>query len=285
MISVSELTRLLSEGPSERELAEAIMSDPLLNAKFELEGDYLTERHTGTAIDRLGEESRSRLRAKSNLMYATRFAQLLRPSRFKMVAVSGSTSYGSASRSKDLDLFCVAPTGQLWYSLAWGLIMARIFGFISPQSPVLCFSCIMDEWFAHSKFSEVQGPLFARDALETKVIKGHDVYKSLMRAAEWISAFYPAAYEPSEYSGAPTTTEKRPSVFARAINIFILTTLGRYLKLKSALLNRKLDAAHRAWDVFDVQCGEDHLLYESRRYASMRQRYDEVLTAAPEVKG
>jgi hypothetical protein len=283
LISVHELTRLLSERTSERELAEAIASDPLLNARFELKGDYLTERRPGPGASQLSEESHSRRRATSNLVHAVRFAQLLRPSRFRMVAASGSTSYGSASKSKDLDLFCVAPAGQLWYSLTWGLIMARVFSFISSQSPPVCFSCVMDERFARSTFSDVQGPLFARDALETKVIKGYDVHRSLMRMARWISMFYPAAYELSEYSGTPVLTTNRPSVLERALNIFLFTTVGRYLKLKSTLLNKKLAAARRAWDVFDIQCEEDHLIYESRRYVSLKQRYEEVL-AATQIK-
>ena len=157
--------------------------------------------------------------------------------------------------------------------------MARVFSFISSQSPPICFSCVMDERFARSTFSDVQGPLFARDALETKVIKGYDVYQSLMRMAGWISIYYPAAYEPSEYSGIPILITNRPSGLERVLNIFMFATVGSYLKLKSTLLNRKLYAARRTWDVFDIKCEEDHLIYESRRYVSMKQRYEDVLAA------
>ena len=256
-------------------MADAVASDPLLSSRFELKGDYLAERRASSEGYDVEAESHSRMRAVFNMEYAARFARLLRPARFRMVAVSGSTSYGSASRSKDLDLFCVAPAGALWRSLTWGLIMARASGIFSPRSPSVCFSCIMDERYARSTFSKAQGPLFARDALETKVLMGHDFHRFLMKTARWISSFYPVAYGRSGSSGDELPPEDRPSALERVLNLFMFATAGRYLALKSSLLNRKLMATGRSWDVFDVRCDEDHLIYESRRYVSMRRRYEE----------
>ncbi|MCL4355145.1 MAG: hypothetical protein JRN56_01905 [Nitrososphaerota archaeon] len=260
-------------------MVNAITFDPSLNSKFELKGDYLSERRQGSEASDIEAESRNRARARSNMEYAAKFARLLRPARFKMIAVSGSTSYGSASRSKDLDLFCIAPAGALWRSLTWGLIMARVSSLISPRSPSVCLSCIMDERYAHSKFSTPQGPLFARDALATKVIMGYDIHRSLMKTARWISAYYPAAYEHSEFSEAHIQPMVHHNISERIMNLFMFATAGRYLKLKSSLLNRRLNATRRNWDVFDIQCEEDHLIYESRRYVSMRQRYEALLAS------
>ena len=137
----------------------------------------------------------------------------------------------------------------------------------------------MDERYAYSTFSTPQGPLFARDALATKVILGYDVHRFLMKMARWISAFYPAAYDYPEFSGTYIQPTVHHSILERVTNLFMFATAGRYLKLKSSLLNRRLNAAHRSWDVFDIQCEEDHLIYESRRYVSMRQRYEESLVS------
>lgn len=284
LISIHELTRLLATSTSEQEVAKAIMHDPHLSSRFEITDGYVVERRPGGGASDLREESRNRVRARSNMALAVRFERLLRPARFRMVAVSGSTSYGSASSSKDLDLFCVAPAGRLWYSLTWGLIMARVFALVSPRSPCICLSCIMDERYAFSLFSRAQGPLFARDAIETKVVRGRDTHSSLMRAAGWITAFYPGAYESSEFSAAPLPTMNSPSVLERVTNRFIFITVGKYMRLKSALLNRRLRTAHRSWDVFEIQCSEDHLVYESKRYASMRQRYTEAFDFMPDVR-
>lgn len=276
MVSIKELVRLLPERTSEEELLEAIVSLPSLTTRFELKGGYVTERFE-SGIDVSEREAEGRKRAGTNMKHAARLVSYLGSNPFHMIAVSGSTSYGSASRSRDLDLFCVSPPKKMWLSLTLGLIISRIYRLSNRDSPNVCLSCIMDRDYAYSAFSYERGALFARDAIETKVMKGRGEYLSLLNAAGWISKYYPLAYEASNVVPSSTKEILRASVFDRFLNSLLFLTVGKYLGIKSAVLNRKLAAGGRAADLFDVLVGEDHLIYESRRYSALRREYDEVL--------
>jgi hypothetical protein len=286
LVSVQELLELLPERASEDDLVEAISSAPSLSSKFELRAGYITEKLGESEADfLLSSEARSRLTARTNMRFAVLFVPFLHSSRFKMVAVSGSTSYRSASRSRDLDLFCVAPSGRMWLSLTLGLIAARVFGLRWRKAPQVCLSCVMDEDFALRLFASQQGPLFARDALETKVMKGRQTYQSLLDRARWISDVYPSAYAATKRpSPDPPRRSPRPSAFDYIVNRFLYFTVGTYIKAKSALLNRRLTAMGQVDGVFEIRSAEDHLIYESKRYADLRREYSAVLSARTAVQ-
>lgn len=284
LISVRELSRLLPESASESELAEAISSTPSLSSKFELQSGYLTERSRGDRHGALETEMRNREIARINMAHASRFVSLLHLSRFKMVAVSGSTSYGSPSRSRDLDIFCVAPAGRMWLSLTQGLLMARAFGLLRRTAPPVCLSCVTDEDYARNAFVSQRDPLFARDALQTKVVKGRTFYRSLLSSASWISSFYPHAYDSKAPPDVPQIRASGPSSVDRVVNHLLFFIVGRYLAAKSSLLNRKLNATGRRTDVFETRSGEDHLIYESRRYTALKHEYRSVLAARTSVR-
>ena len=277
LVTVGELLRLLPESASELDLAEAIASTPYLSSRFELNGGYLTERARVPMAVPGEEELQNRVAAKMNMVHAVHFVSLLRSNPFKMIAVSGSTSYGSASHSRDLDLFCVAPTGRLWLSLSEGLVMARVSDLFHRDAPKVCFSCIMDEDYARFAFASERDPLFARDALETKVLKGHALYESLMKRAAWISILFPVAYGRVRESSASGEVGAPPSSWDLALNRVLSVFVGGFLRLKSTFLNRKLMTARRGGDVFVVNSAEDHLIYESRRYTDLRREYRALL--------
>jgi len=191
-----------------------------------------------------------------------------------VVAVSGSTSYGSASLSRDADLFCVTPQGRMWILLAKGLIIARVYRLVNRRAPHFCLSCVMDETYARSVFSSQQHPLFARDALEAKVLIGRDIYKSLLGTAAWMSAYFPVAYREAVSDTPREHKTQRRQALAGILNRLLFVTLGRYIRAKSSLLNRNLKASGRSGDLFRVRLGVDHLIYESRRYVDLRREYE-----------
>ncbi|MDV3278133.1 MAG: hypothetical protein LYZ69_06675 [Nitrososphaerales archaeon] len=274
----------MPERTSEPELVEAINSAPFLRSKFELRSGYLTERTAESESPVLSTELGSRRRAKTNLSYAERFAPLLGREVMQVVAVSGSTSYRSASRSSDLDLFCIASRGTMWLSLAKSLLLARAFRLANPESPQICFSCIMDESFAVSLFSEKRDSLFARDALVTLVLKGERTYHDLLGRARWISLYYPALYSSKLESGNGLRgTAAQPSWATAVLDRFLHITVGAYIKVKSNLLNRKLAKQRRQDDAFDLRMGLDHLIVESNRYTRLRRAYA-TLKASPGVQ-
>jgi len=274
LVSVQELSRLLPEMASESEVEAAILSDTSLSSRFELKSGYLTERSEDLQPDPLLLEAESRRVARANLSHASKLVPLLLPSGFIVVAVSGSTSYGSASLSRDADLFCVAPPGRMWVSLAKGLLIARAYGLVNRRAPNFCLSCVMDEAYAHSVFRLQGHPLFARDALEAKVLVGRGSYKSLLKTAGWMSDYFPFAYREAIMDSPEASKIQRRPALARILNRLLFLTLSRYIRVKSSLLNRNLRAGGRSGDLFRVRCGEDHLIYESRRYVDLRREYE-----------
>lgn len=288
LVSLKDLLPLLPEKATEEELAEAISATPELSARFELRSGCVTERSDNVPDGQaLISEVRNRRYARANLWWAGRFVLRLRSTSFSMVAASGSTSYRSASRSRDLDLFCVAPAGRLWTSLTRGLILARAFRAFCPKSPEICFSCVMDEKYALALFREEQGPLFARDALETIVLRGEPTYTKLLGEAEWISTLYPNAYSARAGGSASAPASGRePSGFSRAAEAFLFAIVGGYLRAKARMLNARLSKFGQLDSVFTVRYGRGHLIYESRRYSKLKQRYSSgISTARPGAEG
>jgi hypothetical protein len=274
MISIRELLSLLSEPASEGELAEAIEAIPYLKSRFELRAGFLTERTKKQAPDSviLGD-IKGRATARANMRFAVDFVRLLR-SPFKMVAVSGSTSYRSASKSKDLDFFSIAHSGRVWVALTQGLLLARVYSVFHRDSPQICLSCNMDENYARSVFGREQGPLFARDALAARVLKGTKTYLSLLNHANWISSIYPTAYMASATRADDhSELERAPTIFGRMLNRFLYLTVGTYIKAKSKMLSRRLERSGLDSNAFVVRSSERHLLYESKRYTDLRKQY------------
>ena len=110
------------------------------------------------------------------------------------------------------------------------------------------------------------------DAIEAKVLKGSEVYESLLGRAAWISDFFPVAY----LKIATRDVQRRSKATSspkRVLNRFLFYTVGKFLRLKASMLNGRLTGRGRNVDLFDVRSAEDHLVYESSRYAALRGDY------------
>ncbi len=273
LISVQDILPMLPESVSELDLAEAIRSQPSLRTRFSLSSGFLTEK-SADPILALRAEGHGRRKASLNLRHARLFLPLLARSRFRMISVSGSSSYASAGHSQDLDFFCVSPAGRMWISLGKALLLSRVYSSLHREAPPICLSCVMDQRFARETFAKDQGPLFARDALQAVVMAGRSTYASLMKTATWVGEVFPAAYDAARGAdGEQTENSKAPSSFDVIVNRLLFLVVGSYIKTKSALLNRRLAADGRNKSAFSTRSGEDHLIYESRRYSDLREEY------------
>lgn len=277
LVTLRELVPLLGETTTESELAEAFNTFPLLRSRFELRSGYVTEKSDSEGRISINRERRSREDAFRNISFAARFMPMLHLNPFSMLAISGSTSYLSASRSRDLDLFCVAPRGQMWLSLTQALILARVYRLTRPDAPQICFSCVMDEEYAERAFTNERSSLFARDALATIVMRGDGTYGSLIRGASWISSFYPEAYSMRrrQTTNAPSP-RRRAGLFECLLDRMLFVMVGSFLRMKASVLNRRLARRQRSEGAFFVRAGFDHLLYESARYSKLRHIYSTV---------
>lgn len=282
LVTLQELLPLMHSQVSEEELAEAIHSTPSLNARFDLTGGYMTEKSPkGDRDQAVLAERANRRSASENLLWAEKFARAARSIPFDVVAASGSTSYQSASKSKDIDFFCVSSRGEMWTSLTKALLLARTFGLLHRGSPRVCFSCVMDEDFAMSMFATERSPLFARDALQAVVLMGQARYRELLGRAPWMSAYFPRAYA-EKVSARSERVGARPSQspWKRALEMLIFLAAGVYIRVKSEMLNRKFARSKESDSTFNARVARDHLIYESMRYVMLRRRYAENLAFA-----
>ncbi|MBI3023847.1 MAG: hypothetical protein HYY68_09040 [Thaumarchaeota archaeon] len=63
------------------------------------------------------------------------------------------------------------------------------------------------------------------------------------------------------------------SAIKRILNSYLFHVVGRYIRLKSSLLNRRLAKEGKMSSIFAVRMGEDHCIYESVRYRQLRELY------------
>jgi hypothetical protein len=273
LLSISELLSLLPEHGSEDELERAIRSNPDLNTAYELKSGFIVERSDlGSGAE--ARERASRLKARLNLAQAERIVPFLKSPQTLLIGVSGSTSYKSASKSDDVDFFCVTKKGTLWVFLTRALILSRVMRHLWAEAPDVCLSCTLDAENAERSFASSGDSLVARDALSMIVAFGKGYYEGLLRKGQWISDFYPKLY--ASRLGADSNSETRtvePTLAQRVVNRFLYLTVGTYVKVKSRIHNGRLARQGRYDSVFTLLMGENRCVYESARYSKMRSMY------------
>jgi hypothetical protein len=276
-LSIRELIDLTSLDYSEAELCLSWGDFPELR-EYVVSSGFVVEREMALDPQHFQKEnSNRRMRAASNLYYASKFASLARGRGARVLSVSGSTSYLSVSPTDDLDFFLIARKDALWPSLVKRLLLARVFRIVENESPDLCLSYVVDESFALKEFTSLQDGLFARDALAARVLRGRAYYDSLLGASQWMGRYFPKLYsERVRHSEKTITEQTKSSVFARIANYFLFIVAGNYIKTKSRLLNRKYAKQGRNSSLFKVRIGLDHCIYESLRYLQLRRVYSSL---------
>lgn len=277
VMSLRELLGLAGIDASERDLAAAFDSSRL-GSRFLLQSGYVVERAYSGSDPRaaVATENVRRKRAQENLRIASGFGRSL-VQRTVILSVSGGNSYLSAREGEDIDFFCVTRSDEMWVFMLRALLLARVHRLANREAPQLCFSCVMDERRARKEFSEKHDPIFARDALTTRVIGGTGAYNALLRSARWMADFFPAFYtlRLRETEGSGSYCEEAPRNPA-ILNEFLRHTLGTFLRMKSWALNRRLAKRSRNSSVFQTRVGKGYYVYESNRYRKLRGMYPGV---------
>jgi hypothetical protein len=273
VLSLSELLELLPDRKTETELEHAIKANPNLDSEYEISSGFIVERSGVPAAEQV--ERARREKARSNLISGAGISQLLATNQLRMMGISGSTSYRSASRSEDLDFFSVTEKQGLWVFLTRALIISRAIRHMRRSAPDVCLSCTVDSEYAERFFAATNGALFARDALSMVVLAGRDYYRYLIRRGSWMSSIYPRLYSARAGNRAPAIPrEPGPPTSSRIVNRFLYATVGMYIRAKSFLHNRRFLKQGRTDSVFKLLVGEDHCIYESARYTKMRTMYE-----------
>jgi len=281
-LTLSDLSLLLGPEATPAELEQAFESYPVLNSKYQLKSGFVFEKGSDMQVS---AELAKKTLALRNTALASALVRRLRQRSCTVIAVSGSTSYNSVKLSDDLDLFCVTRDDSAWIFLTKALLLLRASRLASARFSSATISCVMDSRFAEEDFGREQDALFARDALNAMAIHGAGEYTQLLRRAGWIAKFFPRLY--TERVGPPRVElpRRRQSVLTRIFNQFLFLTVGRYVKVRSLLENRRF-ARSGAWGrSFVAMLGPDHCIFESLRYKQMRKMYGRMDVPAERQSG
>ncbi len=274
-LSLAEALRLTSTEMSEEELASAW-------ARLGLSSEY--PLHSGRFVSRraLQEADPAAIAAKVreggrtvavNMRIAKAVWRVFSKDGLRVFAVSGGNSYEFARQNDDIDVFCVTRTGSLWPFVLKHLLVSRFYATFRKDIPRLCFSYILDEESARREFSEPKDRLFARDALNLKVVEGHGFFVSLLEGAGWMKELFPKAYAKSVSAAANPAPETGPSTGARILNLFLFRTIGFYIGAKSVLDNMRNRKRGTSQFVNELSVGQGYILFESCKYQSLRGMY------------
>ena len=281
MLSLKDVILLASLDMTEDELIRAWDECDELNSAYQIVSGRILERNARQDdghYEMMDEYAERLLRATSNVAFAKKFVSFLQDKNLKLVCISGSTSYLSVSREDDLDFCLVTKRNRMWTTFAKSLLLARLFRISEPSSPSLCLSYVADEDFITSQFRKPQDALFARDAISATVVRGEGFFSTLLYLGSWMARYFPKMYNlrlQGRMKGTPVDYDTS-SLVERILDIFVFYIIGRYIRVKSNLLNRKLSKLGLRDSVFKVKMGKDHCIYESFSYMELKRMYSEL---------
>lgn len=280
LVTLQDIVALTHIDLTREEIEARWPSISQLSSRFELRNGFVRDRafsQRGIDVDvSIAKETAKRKRAEGYGLAARAIAPFFRGKGASLVAISGSTSYQSASQADDLDFFCVTKPGFLWTFLVKSMLLSRALRLFRGNTPRICFSYAVDEEYAAREFASSNDPLFARDALTTIVVHGEAVYQRLLKKSSWMSEYYPQLFK--RRARGPNIDEgfampSAPSSSLKFFNKLLHFVVGNYIATKSAMLNRKFRKLGKSSSLFQLRIGEDHFILESERYSQLRTLY------------
>jgi len=197
----------------------------------------------------------------------------------RLAAISGSTAYATSRPQDDIDFFLVTRGKRLWVTLLIAMILARFRRLKNPTSPQLCFNRISEERECREEFRSVRDPLFAREALNLRVLAGQSHYRDLLSVAPWMGDVFPRLYsrlavrDRSIQTNEVTFTARRHWWIANAIAFAILAP---YLMMVGSVRNHRLLRHGAEQARFQTILRRGFFAYESNKYELLRDRYSKV---------
>lgn len=275
-ISLHEILDLLPRGdfPSSDALRRFIEGDEHLSRQLTAVGDELTLR---------GQESLAATRtlqrdlAERRLVEADRF--LLDLTRvcpwIELAGVSGSTAYSGAKPSDDTDFFLVTRRHRLWVTLLVALAAAKVYRLRSPNASRFCFNRLTEVESCERTFRENRDPLFAREALSLRVLRGRDLYAQLVRAAPWMQDHFPGLYVSRMVEGGSRTIPSEPEAkrLGDLVNAAAFLLVAPYLWMAGLARNVRLRREGRDLECFRTVVRRDFWATESSVFDELREAY------------
>ena len=197
----------------------------------------------------------------------------------RLAAISGSTAYATSRPDDDVDFFLVTTRNRLWITLLIAMILARLRRLKSPASPQFCFNRVSEDRECREEFRSVRDPLFAREALNLRVLAGQDHYRDLLSVAPWIGDIFPRLY--SGLAAEDTAMETTEAVVTGRsrwwiANAIALIILAPYLMTVGPVRNHRLLRHGLELAQFHTVLRRGFFAYESNKYEVLRERYSRV---------
>lgn len=260
-ISAEALHRFLIGRPmSQTDIAETV-------ARCQLEQDATTyalpnRQHLFALADRRQTQA-ARMWPK-----ARRYGGLLGQLPFvRMVAVTGSLAVDNPTRAADIDYFVVTAPDRLWLARLFILIVGRL---ARRDGIEICPNYIITE---RQMVLADRGLYEARELVQMVPLSGHDVYRTLMAANEWLVDFLPNART------IPIGMDVPRSPWQRAAESVLRGRIGDWLERwererKVARLSDGVISAESNYTA-DVCKGHQHA-HRMRTLHELRRRIDSI---------
>jgi len=274
-IAFKDINLLLNQ-PNQKTIRQIVQHDPQISKSVSIEKNYAVIKGYESLFQKRKEREKT---SKKFQEKAASFAsQLLKiDSNWRLIAVCGSTAYGSAKNTDDIDLLLTTKKNKMWQSFFKALLLARIFSLkaeINRQKTNFCLSYVKDEKSFEDEITQHKTPLIARELLSIQVLYGENYYKSLLTKSNWIAKLFPNLYKIKLHPKEKIITINANQNDNGVLNLFIYATLKKYLLLKALIKNLKYRKQHKKNHLFVTKITQGACVYTSKRYQELEKIYN-----------
>jgi hypothetical protein len=278
-LPTADLMLLLPLGAfaSTESLVSFLSSDPIFEEELTVTGDEIVFKGCEKLVHGQGDQIRLTARrvslARSFSGRLSKFCPWLR-----LVAISGSASYGRSRAADDVDFFIVTRENRLWITLLFAMLFAKGLRVKDPSLPVLCLNRMVEEPHSEAAFRATREPLFAREALNLRVLVGDAYYRRLLESASWMEQIFPLLYRRALETVAHDDDgpEVRQTSFWSIANWIAFVGLAPYLVLAGFWRNARLKETGNFDARFRTVVRRKFFAYESKKYDLLREAYREA---------
>lgn len=256
------------------QVTKFIRADPELRHELTLIDDEIVPRADPTLLTRRDEGRRL---AEQRIQIARDFAATLQ--RFcpglELLAISGSVAYGRTRLEDDIDFFLVAGADRMWITLLSAMVLARLARLRRRDLPVLCFNRTEEAEGTRDRFQASGEPLFAREALNLKVLVGTGFYHDLLESSPWMERWFPSLYRMRLTGTTPEPSRRTSgaSTLTALGNVVAMVVLGPFLWLVGGVRNARLRKEGRDKALFRTVVERRFCAYESKKYEDLGDEY------------
>jgi len=278
-ISSAELLVLLPEGvfDSSADLESFVEGDASLGHDLRVLDGQITLR----GFERLASGRPDQIRlSDQRALAAQEFSNrlIIACPWIRVIGISGSTAYGGSKSQDDVDFYLVTGRNRLWITLLFAMISARFHRLKSSDSPQFCFNRILEEYECRDAFRSNKDPLFAREALNLRILQGGDYFRELLSSATWMERLFPVLFRQA-FGPAMVRTpnvEKANHRVWSIVNGVAFAGLAPYLTIVGMWRNHRLLRAGRVDARFRTITRRGFFAYESKKYDLLRDTYSKV---------